>query len=506
MVERDSTSAAAGIAMHAADRQVEEPDLLDSTAAGGVLIRGSGLRLGSYVGVVALSVLSAALLIRHLEPERFGQYTTVMSLVGIVSAVTDVGMSTLGTREYAIRHGEDREALMRDLLGLRVALTTVGVLLALAFALAAGYDLSLLVGTAFAALSVVAIVYQHTLSIPLNTQLRLGALSVLELIRQALSVVLIVALVALGSGVLPFLIVALVVNLLLIPPTASMAKGLITMRMALRPRRWARLLRLTVAFALASAVGTIYVYTAQILTSLAANPHQSGIFSASFRVFIVISAIPGLLASSALPVLARAARDDRDRLAYALDRMFNVSLIVGVAAALGCLAGAHFMIAVVGGSKYSASVGALQIQGFALIASFLLAVWGFGLLSLHRHRGLLLANASALIVSAVLTLLLAHTDGAQGAAIATVCGESMLALGYLIALLRAGQEYRPRIGVIGKVILASVPAVAIAMLHGIPSLPRALAVLAAYGTMIVLLKVIPPEVLELLPLRRASAS
>lgn len=488
------------------DEQADGADLLGSSAAGGLLLRGSVLRLGSYVGVVALSILSAALLTRHLQPARFGQYTTVMSLVGVISTVTDVGMSMLGTREYALRHGEDREAWMRDLLGLRVAMTMVGVLLALVFAIAAGYTPALIAGTVLASLSVVALVYQHTLSIPLSTQLRLGALSALDLLRQAISVVLIVALVLVGSDVLPFLVVALVVNLLLILPTASLARGHISTRMAVRPRAWIALLRMTIAFALAAAVGTIYVYTAQILTSLVASAHQSGLFAASFRIFIVISAVPGLLASSALPLLSRAARDDRARLSYALGRMFHVSLLVGVAAALGCLAGARFMIAVVAGPHYAPAASALQVQGLALIASFLLAGWGYGLLSLHRHRALLIANAVALIVSATLTLVLAATDGARGAALATLCGETVLAVGYLLALVRRSPEYRPQIGVAGKVAIAAAPACVVALLPGVPSLAQMLATWAVYGVMIVMLRAVPAEVTELLPARRARLS
>jgi O-antigen/teichoic acid export membrane protein len=498
-------SAAAGAPDPAAGDAGAEPDVLDTSAAGGLLVRGGALRLGSYGGVVALSVLSAALLTRHLGVGRFGQYTVVISLVGVVSSVTDVGMSMLGTREYSIRHGADREAFMRDLLGLRVALTLVGVVLATAFALAAGYSSALVAGTVLAALSVVALVYQHTLSIPLTTALQLGALSALDLARQAMSVVLIVALVLAGAGVLPFLVVALVVNLLLIVPTAMLARGKISTRMAVRPRAWAALLRLTVSFSLASAVGTIYVYAAQILTSLVVNSYQNGLFAASFRVFIVISAVPGLLAGAALPVLSRAARDDHSRLAYALQRLFHVSLIVGVAAALGCLAGARFIIAVIAGPKFAGAADVLQIQGLALIASFLLSGWGYGLLSLHRHRGLLISNVAALAVSAGLTLLLARVDGAQGAAVATLCGESTLALAYLVALLRADRAMRPEFGVVGKVALASIPATALALVPGLSSIVQAIATLALYGALIFALRAAPAELVELLPerLRRA---
>lgn len=481
-------------------------DVLDTTAAGGLILRGGALRFGSYVAVMALSVISAALLTRHLGPTGFSQYTTVLSLVSVVAVVTDAGMASLGTREFAVREGSDRDALMRDLLGLRVTLTLGGVVLAMAFALAAHYDAALLAGTFAASLATVALVLQHTFSIPLSAELRLGALSLLELARQVLMVGAIVALVTLHAGVFALLAATLLVNLLLLGPSAALVRGRISLRMELRPRRWLSLLGLTVAFSLATAVGTIYVYTAQILTSLVASSHQSGLFAASFRVFIVSAGVPGLLVSGALPMLARAARDDRERLAYALARIFEVSLILGVAAALGLLGGAQFVIHVIAGAKYAGAAAVLRIQGVAMIASFVLAGWSFALISLKRYRGLLAANAAALLVSCALTLSLAATDGARGAAVATLCGEITLALGTLIVLIGGHPELRPPLGVLPKVVLAAAPATALALLPDLPSLVRALLALAAYGLLIALTRAAPRELTELLPWRGRAAS
>ena len=199
-------------------------DVLDSTEAGGRIIRGGVLRFATYVAMVALSVLSAALLTRHLGVVRFGEYTTVLSLVGIVASITDAGMSTVGTREFAISAGAERDALMRDLLGLRMTLTACGVVLVTAFALAAGYSTALLAGAVLASLGTIALVVQHTHTIPLTAALRLGTLSALELARQVLTVGAIVALVVVGAGVAPLLAVTLAVNLVLIPPTARLAR------------------------------------------------------------------------------------------------------------------------------------------------------------------------------------------------------------------------------------------------------------------------------------------
>lgn len=47
----------------------------------------------------------------------------VIALVTIVQGVTDIGLGQIGVREFALRHGVARERLMRNLLGVRVALT-----------------------------------------------------------------------------------------------------------------------------------------------------------------------------------------------------------------------------------------------------------------------------------------------------------------------------------------------------------------------------------------------
>jgi O-antigen/teichoic acid export membrane protein len=484
----------------------EAIDVLDSDQAGGRIVRGAFVRFASYIGIVGLSVISAALLTRHLGPTQFGQYTTVLSLVAVVGVVTDAGMASLGTREFAVRVGADREAFMSDLLGLRVVLTLVGVALSMAFVLAAGYDLPLVIGALLASLATVLLVLQHTYSIPLAADLRISAVSLLDLGRQVLTMVALVSLVLAGAGVMPLLSVSLLVNGLIVIPTAAMVRGRISLRATLRPHRWAELIKLTILFSLANAVGTIYVYAAQILTSLVASPYQSGLFATSFRVFIAVSAIPGLLVGGALPLLARAARDDSERLGYALRRIFEVSLILGLGAAIAFLAGSHFMIAVIGGHKYRGSVGVLQVQGLAMIASFALSGWSFAVISLKRYTGMLVANAVALAVSMALTLTLAATDGAHGAAIATVCGETALGAGYLIVMLRADRSLRPPLPIIAKVALAAAPAIVVALFVHINSVALTALALAIYGAVILATRAVPAELLELAPWRARRRS
>ena len=475
-------------------------DVLDSSRAGGLLIRGGVLRFGGYAAGVALSVLSAALVTRHLGVARFGRYTTVLSIIGVVAAVTDAGMSAVGTREYAVLVSPQREDFMRDLLGLRVALTLLGVLLAAGFAIVAGYDTALVIGTAVASFGTVALVFQHTLSIPLATDLRLGLLSSLELTRSALIVVGVVLVVVLGGGVLPLLATQLLANALLIPPTARLVRGRLSARLSLRPRRWRPLARATFVFSVATSIGVLYMFTAQIVTSLVTTSHENGLFAVSFRVFIMASAACGIVVSTALPFLSRAARDDQERHAYALQRIFELSFAAGVGSALVMAAGSGFIVSVVAGPSYAPAATVLAIQSFAMIASFVLAGWVQALMSLKLHRGLLTAYSSALVVGIVVTAVLADRYGARGAAIATICGETTLAAASLAALVRHRPHYRPNLSAAIKIILAGLCAGVLSLVPNVPSLLSAVVAAVVYAAVILATGALPAEVRELIPL------
>jgi len=478
-------------------------DVLDTTEAGPMIIRGGILRGGAYAAGSLLSALSAALVAQHLGPSEFGRYVTVFSLMSIVAAITDGGLSSLGIREYAQREGADRDRLMRVLLGLRTVLSLAGIAGALAFALAAGYSGPLLLGTALAGVGLLLTMAQGAFAVPLQARLRFGTVAGLELLRQAATVAGLVALVLAGAGVAPLLGVTVPVGIVLVAATAWLARGLVPMRPAWDPVAWRGLMKLTFAFALAAAVGTLYVYTAQLITSLVADADQVGYFGVSFRIFLVIAAVPGLVVSVAFPLLARAARDDQVRLRYALQRLFEVSLVGGSLFAIGTCVGAPFAVKVIGGADYAPAAGALRIQGAALLFSFLLSTWSFALISLHHHRVLVLTNLSAFLASSILTFALAPGHGARGAAIATVVGEAVLAAGCLIALVRARPDLRPDFGIVPRVVLAAAVAVGVAVVSGLPALPNALVAAALYTAGVLVLRAVPEELLVLVRRRRA---
>src|SRR5947209_10498363 len=163
------------------------PDLLDTSAAGPAAIRGSLLRVSGYVTGVALSAGAAAILVRHLGVVDFGHYATVMSLITVCAGVTDLGMTTIGVREYSSRSPADRDRLLRNLLGIRIVVTSLGVAVATAFTLIAGYETPLVIGTLVAGAGLALQMVQNFYAVPLSAELRLGKVTSLELLRQGIS-------------------------------------------------------------------------------------------------------------------------------------------------------------------------------------------------------------------------------------------------------------------------------------------------------------------------------
>ena len=471
----------------------DEIAILNTPAAGGLAIRGGAIRLLTYVVGVAATVASAALLFRHLGVEDSGRYVLVLSLVTLTAGLTDAGLSTLGVRELALRRGDDRHHFVRNLLGLRAALSLVGALVACAYSAVAGYGGTLVLGTAIAGLGVVVQNLQGTLATSLQAELRLGWVSLADLLRQLVTVLGIVVLVLLSASLLPFFVLGVIAGAAALVMTAVLVRRAMPFAPAFESRRWIDLLRDTLPFALAVAVAALYFRLAILLVDLVSSSTQTGYFGVSFRIVEVLVVIPQLVIGAGFPIVARAARDDADRLRYGLQKMLDAALLLGALIAVGLGVGAPVAIDLLAGHEFEPAVPVLQWHALALVFSFAAAVFSYGLLSLRRHRAILAMTTAALVTSVTGVLVLATLEGAAGAAAATAAAELVLVLaGWL--LLAGGQGgLRLDLRFIPRLALAAAVAVIPAFL--LPAGLAAAAALLIFGAVALALGAVPDELL-----------
>lgn len=476
-------------------------DLLSTPQAGPAAIRGGALRVLSFAAGSLFAIVGAALLFRHLGVVETGRYTTALSLAAVVTGFTDLGLTAIGMRELATLQGDRRARMARSLLGIRLVLTVVGVLLVTAFAFAA-YDTVLGFGVLIAGGGVLVANVQATLSVPLMAGLRLGWVSLLDLSRQLAGVAMIVVLVLAGAALLPFLVIPAIAAALVLVPTALLVRRDIPLRPSFDLTHWRELAAPVLTYSIAVAAGTLYMRAAIVMVSLLASGEQLGYFSLSFRVVEVLLLIPALLVGAAFPIFARAARDDHERLGYALGRVFEVSLIVGAGITLALALGAPLAIEVMGGADFEPAAPVLAIQALVLMATFLTTVWGYGMLSLHLHRMILVLNLGALAVLVVVLSVLVPLDGARGAAIGTAAVELSVAVAGGFLLVRRRPFLRPSLTVVPKVALAVLLAAAPALALDMPVALDVLCAMLVYGVALLALRAFPQELDALLRARR----
>ena len=471
------------------------PDILDTSEAGPAAIRGATLRLLGYATVIALSVGAAALLFRYLGVDDAGRYVTVLSLVAGVAAFTDAGLTVLGMRQIAVLREPERSQFVRDLIGLRIVLTGLGILAATAFAAVAGYGAPLVAGTFLAGLGQLAVSLQNTVAVALMAGLRLGWVSAIDVLRQALTVALIAALVVAGASLVPFLAITIPVGVVILAVTVWLVRSEIPLRPSFHPGRWKALVRDTAAYSIAAAVGVLYFRAAIVLTSLVASAKVTGIFAAAFRIVEVLILVPQLVVTAAFPIFARSARDDHERLAYGVQRVFEACLIFGGWIALSLALGAPLAIEIVAGPDFEESEPVLRIQSVALLAAFASASWGYALLSLHLYRQVMVVSLATLALAGFLTLALVPRWDAEGAAVAVVCGELFVAVAVAVIVARHSARMRPRLGVLPRVAAAGGLAALPILIPGIPQVPLLVAATLIYFGALLLLRAIPDELL-----------
>lgn len=471
-----------------------ETDILDTTEAGPRIIRGGAMRLAAFVAGTACTLVSAALLFRHLGVEDTGRYVTVLSLVAITIGISDAGLTGLGVREYAARNGSDRDGYMQNLLGMRLVFTGFGALAATAFAAIAGYGAAMVAGTALAGAAYLLLMVQKSLSVPLHVRLRLGWVATLQFLAQFLAAVVVAALVLADADFLAFLAAPIPVMLVLLTIIVYLVRGQIPFRPRFSAGAWRSMLSDVLALAVILALGVVYYRVITIFLSLLSTEEQTGYYGAAFRVVEALSAVPGVLAGSAFALLSRAARDDTERLGYALDRLTQGMMLVGIWVAISVVLGAPVAIELVAGDSFLPSVEILQYMGVALAATFVLFAWSMGLLAAREHKAMMITNGVALSVALVAGATLVSLDGARGGAIALLASEVTLAIGYGIAIARHGELAPLDISHVARVAVAAAAALALPWALDLPALADLTLGTVVYWTVLILLRAIPEEI------------
>jgi O-antigen/teichoic acid export membrane protein len=458
-------------------------DVLHTGAAGGRVVRGGVIRTAGFGVGILFGLGTSALLLRHLGVVDYGKYGTIAALLGLVLALSDGGLTSIGARELSTApDGPERKRIASTLMLVRLVTTTLGVLLAVAFAAIVYSSSELTIGAVLVGASVVLISMQAMAAVPLLISLQLASLTVFDVLRHALTFIGVLTLVLAEAGLEWFFALQIPIAGVLLLLTVIYVRR--SFPLGIRGDRGAvyRLARETLPLALASTMIVLYGGAMVIIVSLIASEYETGLFVTSSRIMEVMVGLPGLVISLALPVLSVASANDHVRLRNALQLMIELGLVLSALAAIVITLAASSIINLIGGAAFADAAPILQVQAFAIVGIFVSQTLQNTLVSLRFQQSLIFTNAVALTAVLVLGVVLVNSFGAIGGAYAVICAEALLVVLLLLTLRRHAPQALPSLRFSWKVAVCLLAAAAIGLLP----FPSAWITAALGGTVFVL--------------------
>jgi O-antigen/teichoic acid export membrane protein len=447
-----------------------------------VALNASALTAGRMVNAV-LGLVAVGISTRYLGVDVYGALVVALAYSGIVSALTDVGVWTIGAREIAKRP-EDTHRLVRALVttGLLVTLVGGAIAVGLAFALypgegnelerrgillmLLGLPLAAPVGAASAYFIARQQAYIGTVGSVAQSVIVLGALLVVVAVDGGFTGVVLGYLI--GGVCQALIMLGFSIGKVRLIPSRDLALSRDILRAAL-PLGGALLLN------------AAYWRLDLILLSLLVVKSEVALYGLAYKVVDFLTVLPAYVTVTLLPAFAQLAsrRQEFDRI---MQRAFSVMYVGAMAVLVFFVVFAEEVVTLAGGDDFQGATSLLQILAVGVALSYLAGVIGQGLIGLDRQADLLKNTAFYVLpVNIAANVALIPLLGNHGAALAFVVSE-------VVAVATLMQRYSrvatpPRLQAPLRVALAGCGMAAVAALKLVPGVDDAppLAVLVGGG-------------------------
>lgn len=198
----------------------------------------------------------------------------------------------------------------------------------------------------------------------------------------------------------------------------------VPVRLRAAPAAWYEHLRQSSFFMVSGATRVGAQLLPLMIVDAWASPTDLGLYSASYRIVILIAYGGGLLAQAAYPILSSlGAREDLGEFCRAARRLEGFVAVLGLLLALGVTGAARPGLGALFGPKYAAAAAVLEVMAWYLPAFMLRSVYGPELQALGGQRLHAACSVLGLLLCAALTPWLLGTYGARGAAAAWALSE-----------------------------------------------------------------------------------
>lgn len=377
-----------------------------------------------YKGFMIIFMISAA---RYLGAKVFGTFSVALTLVLIVSSISNLGMKDILVREVARNRALTNHYLFNALV-LRVVFS--GIFSLILWGLLQIMDASIEIYTVAPILGLYIILeaISDTCGSIFRAHERMDYVAYLSITRGILACILGMLFLIYGYGLKG-------AALAYVGGTAASAllAALISLRRYLEGSQlridltlWINLIKQSLPMSLAVILATIYFRVDIIMLSLMKKDTVVGWYSASYRLFETLPFIPIAFTTSLLPLMSKLKKAGVEKIENIAQKAVKYLIVTSIPIVIGSVMLAEPIIHLIYGDAYSNSVQALQILVFAVPFIYVNNLLNATLISTDRQQIVGINAALCVLANIFLNLILIPSQAHKGAAMATVITEVAL--------------------------------------------------------------------------------
>ncbi len=446
----------------------------------------------SKVLSTVLALVSIGFITRYLGKEGFGNYATVLAFLSFFSAILDLGLYSISTREIS-RPGAEEEKIMSSIFSLRLLSSLIVLVLAPLVIWFLPYPEEVKKGIFIVGLSFVFSSGYQVLNGVFQKNLAMDRVAFSELLGKIVQVGLVVMAVKLNLGfdwIIASLLLNMIISFFLV---YFWSKKFIRLKLSFDFEYWKVFLKNSFPMGIAALISFIYFKIDTILLSLLRDSSEVGIYNVAYKVIENITFFPTMIIGLILPIMSGNIFHNKERFQEISDKTFKVFVILVVPLIIITLFLADGIVGVISGSGFSESVGVLKVLVFALAFIFFGNFFNTIMISANFQKKLMWIMGIAAIFNVFLNLLLIPRFSYLGAAWVSVLTEFIVVfLGFIFVKRKLG--YFPRIEKIGGIVFSAViMSVFLAFFQGVGFIGLLLGGSLVYGFSLLVFRVVTME-------------
>lgn len=377
------------------------------------------LGFGQVAGRLIRSVV-LILAARIIGAEGYGVFSYVISIAGIMTIFSDIGLSKLLVRDIA-KNPEEEEKYISTALGIKFFFVVLSIVLIIS-----GAPLITNIPEALPLIPIAALLLVFD-------GFRIFLLAITRAkekmqVEAGIEVFTNMAIVFFGAIVLVFFPSP---KLLMTGYTLGVCLGLVfawwlikdylkKLRESFSKELVKKILSDAWPFALISFFSILMIHTDTIMIGILRAAEDVGLYAAAQRPVQILYIFPSLLGISFLPALSRFAGKEEGRLRLALERVLAGVFLLALPIALGGLIVGPEIIQFVYGNEFAASAIPFKILLLSLIAVFPGSIMSFVILAYNEQKSIIKFWSGVALANIFLNYLLIPYFGIIGAASATI--------------------------------------------------------------------------------------